>query len=353
VKEGGYDEASLTSLSTADYSCIAPLVKKVMALEPEKVSLSVSSLRAYGLGEELLDEIQKVRATGLTFAPEAGTAAHARRGEQERHRGAAHGDRRARVLARVVEDEALLHDRPADRDRRGRARASSRRAGRRGTIGRACRRARRADGDGERVDARPKPHTPFQWCAMDTYDEIGRKQGCCARRGASGQGRPADARVATGAPSRACSPAATARLADVIEHAYRAGARFDSWEERLDRNAWRSAFASTPSTSACGSAPSPSTARLPWDHLDVGLEDGFLLREYRKAMQNRLSPPCGKAAGMFIHHTNLEDATPTTRKLVCYDCGVACDLTNMRQERIVYLDTLMAKVRPRPPRGPR
>jgi radical SAM superfamily enzyme YgiQ (UPF0313 family) len=74
VKEGGYDEASLTSLSTADYSCIAPLVKKVMErLKGEKVSLSVSSLRAYGLGEELLDEIQSVRATGLTFAPEAGT----------------------------------------------------------------------------------------------------------------------------------------------------------------------------------------------------------------------------------------------------------------------------------------
>ncbi|MET0340543.1 MAG: TIGR03960 family B12-binding radical SAM protein, partial [Polyangiales bacterium] len=74
VREGGYDEASLTSLSTADYSAISPLVREVMQkLEKERVSLSVSSLRAYGLTEELLDEIQKVRATGLTFAPEAGT----------------------------------------------------------------------------------------------------------------------------------------------------------------------------------------------------------------------------------------------------------------------------------------
>lgn len=70
----GYDEVALTSLSTADYSCVSPLVREVMRrLEKEKVSLSVSSLRAYGLDEELLDEIQKVRATGLTFAPEAGT----------------------------------------------------------------------------------------------------------------------------------------------------------------------------------------------------------------------------------------------------------------------------------------
>jgi radical SAM family uncharacterized protein len=74
VKNGGYDETSLTALSTADVSCITPLVKKVMGeLKQQQVSLSISSLRAYGLNEELLDEISSVRATGLTFAPEAGT----------------------------------------------------------------------------------------------------------------------------------------------------------------------------------------------------------------------------------------------------------------------------------------
>src|SRR5260370_37197171 len=74
VKKSGFDEVSLTSLSTADYSCISPLIKKVVEkLEPENVSLGVSSLRAYGLEEDVLDEIGKVRATGLTFAPEAGT----------------------------------------------------------------------------------------------------------------------------------------------------------------------------------------------------------------------------------------------------------------------------------------
>ena len=52
----------------------------------------------------------------------------------------------------------------------------------------------------------------------------------------------------------------------------------------------------------------PATARLPWDHIDVGLEEGFLLREYRKAMKNRLSLPCGKVAGAFVHATNLQDA---------------------------------------------
>ena len=74
VKKGGYDETSLTSLSTADYSCVTPLVKTAMAkLRDEKVSLSVSSLRAYGLNDDLLAEMATMRAGGPTFAPEAGT----------------------------------------------------------------------------------------------------------------------------------------------------------------------------------------------------------------------------------------------------------------------------------------
>ena len=76
--------------------------------------------------------------------------------------------------------------------------------------------------------------------------------------------------------------------------------------------------------------------------LRFGLEDGFLATEYRKALQSRLSPPCGKVAGMFVHHTNLQDSVADKRKLVCYDCGVACDLSAMRGERLVYLKKLGA-----------
>ncbi|HEY0483878.1 MAG TPA: TIGR03936 family radical SAM-associated protein, partial [Kofleriaceae bacterium] len=94
----------------------------------------------------------------------------------------------------------------------------------------------------------------------------------------------------------------------------------------------------------------PVTARLPWDHIDVGLEDGFLLSEYRKALKGRASPPCGKIAGMLIHHTNLAEAEPDRRKLVCYDCGVACDLSKMRDDRLVALRALGA-TEPPAPRG--
>jgi radical SAM-linked protein len=58
---------------------------------------------------------------------------------------------------------------------------------------------------------------------------------------------------------------------------------------------------------------------------------------------SRLSPPCGKAAGEFVHHTNLDDAEADSRKLVCYDCGVACDLSAMKRERLVQLTKLGAR----------
>src|SRR5262249_40013408 len=74
IERGGYDETSLTSLSTADYTCLEPLVKILGSeLERRKVSFSVSSLRASGVSESLAREIARVRKTGFTIAPEAGT----------------------------------------------------------------------------------------------------------------------------------------------------------------------------------------------------------------------------------------------------------------------------------------
>src|SRR5690606_36205757 len=64
---------------------------------------------------------------------------------------------------------------------------------------------------------------------------------------------------------------------------------------------------------------------------------------YRKATASRVSPPCGKPAGAQVHHTTIEAAQAETKRLVCYDCGVACDLGEMREERIVALRSLSAR----------
>jgi radical SAM-linked protein len=93
----------------------------------------------------------------------------------------------------------------------------------------------------------------------------------------------------------------------------------------------------------------PVTSKLPWDHIDVGLEPGFLAKEYKKALKNRLSPPCGKAVGQFVHHTSADEHDADAKKLVCYNCGVACDLGAMRTERrdfLLKLGALTKKVRP-------
>src|SRR4029078_4613073 len=82
----------------------------------------------------------------------------------------------------------------------------------------------------------------------------------------------------------------------------------------------------------------PVSARLPWSHIDIGLEDDFLAKEYRKALKDRLSPPRGKPFKKLLHPSSVAAAEEAAAaKLICYDCGIACDLGAMKQERLFYL----------------
>ncbi|HEY5317754.1 MAG TPA: TIGR03936 family radical SAM-associated protein, partial [Solirubrobacteraceae bacterium] len=127
-----------------------------------------------------------------------------------------------------------------------------------------------------------------------------------------------------------------------------------SWEDQKKIGIWEDAFTAEGVDVAKYLGTIPVSARLPWDHIDVGLEEGFLLREYRKALKDRLSLPCGKVAGAFVHATNLKEASEEDRKLVCYDCGIACDLGAMREQRLVMLRKLGAhEPRPAAPPSPR
>ncbi|MDH3485548.1 MAG: TIGR03960 family B12-binding radical SAM protein [Myxococcales bacterium] len=347
VSEAGYDEASLTSLSTADYSAIAPLVQKsVAALASRQVSLNVSSLRAYGLSEDVLDDMKTQRAGGLTFAPEAGS------------------QRMRDVVNKNVTDSQLMETAKRvfsrgwskmklyfmiglpteeDEDVRDIVRTGAR----------ALEVAREVQGNKRaRVTVSvsthvPKPHTPFQWCAMDSHEEIVRKQSLLRDEAATTRVKlkmhDSDGSWLEGMLARG-----DRRLGEVIHGAYRRGARFDSWDERLDLDAWSASLAEVGLDPAPFLGTVPIDARLPWDHIDVGLAPGFLAREYRKSVRNRLSPPCGKTIGRFVHHTNAQEADADRRRLVCYDCGVACDLTQMREERLVFLKRMDA-LDPRPP----
>ena len=354
VKKNGYDEASLTSLSTADYSCIAPLVKKVAdALAPKHVSLGVSSLRAYGLDENVLDDMARVRATGVTFAPEAGTqrmrdVVNKNVTEEQLMQTA------ERVFSRGWQSMKLYFMIGLPTEREEDVRAIPQVGGRARATGKRVKKALGAPG-APKVTVSvsthvPKPHTPFQWCAMDAPDSVRQKQ-----RWLDEEARAAGVELRVHDCDTSWLEAVFARgdrsLAAVLEHAYRHGARFDSWEDQKKIGVWEEAFRAHGIDPAKYLGTIPVSARLPWDHIDVGLEDGFLLREYRKALKDQLSLPCGKVAGAFVHAANLRDAHSDARNLVCYDCGIACDLGAMREQRLVFLRNLGA-LEPRPPAPP-
>ncbi|CAN5521954.1 hypothetical protein BH09MYX1_BH09MYX1_15310 [soil metagenome] len=350
VKKSGYDEASLTSLSTADYSCIAPLIKKVTdRLAPERVSLGVSSLRAYGLEEPVLDDIARVRASGITFAPEAGS---------QRMRDVVNKNvteeqlmtTAERIFSRNWSSMKLYFMIGLPTEEESDVREIVRVGGRARVVGKRMKRERKQSPPTVTVSVSthvPKPHTPFQWCAMDNATTVREKQRWLIEEQRQHVGVDLRMHDSEGSWLEAVFSRGDRSLGDVLESAYEAGARFDSWEDQLKLPIWEAAFEKHGVEPARFLGTIPVTSRLPWTHIDVGLEDGFLLSEYRKALKNRLSLPCGKAAGMFIHHTNLAAANADERRLVCYDCGVACDLGAMRDERLVYLCKLGAEA-PRP-----
>jgi radical SAM-linked protein len=344
LEKSGQDEVSLTALSTADVSSISPLIKRLAEkTAPERVSLGVASLRAYGLAEDLIDDIRKVRATGLTFAPEAGTQ-RMRDVINKNVTEAQLLETAERVFGRGIDAMKLyfIIGLPTEEDEDVHGIVA---------VGRnALATGKRVSNGRPKVTVSvsthvPKPHTPFQWCAMDPIEEIARKQQLLRDdvRGVSGlklRTHDATTTVLEGVLARG-----DRTLADVIERAYQAGAIFDSWEEHLKMDLWQEALSHFGIDSNRYLGTIPVTARVPWDHIDVGLEDGFLAREYRKALASRLSPPCGKVKGMFVHHTNVADAAADARRLVCYDCGVACDLGKMREDRIGFLRKMGAETR--------
>ena len=347
LDKSGQDEVSLTALSTADVSCISPLIKQLVEkTAPERISLSVASLRAYGLAEDLLDDMRKVRASGLTFAPEAGTQ-RMRDVINKNVTEAQLMETAERVFSRGFDKMKLyfIIGLPTEEDEDVRGIIA---------VG------KNALNVGKRVGKKPtvtvsvsthvpKPHTPFQWCAQDSFDDVMRKQEILRDDASRVKGLKLRVHESTASVLEGVLARGDRKLGPVIERAFLHGARFDSWDDQLKLEAWKEALAFYGIEIAPYLGTIPVTARLPWDHFDIGLEEGFLAREYRRALASRSSPPCGKVAGMFVHHTNVADAASDARKLVCYDCGIACDMTKMRSERVVFLTKLGATERVRLP----
>jgi radical SAM family uncharacterized protein/radical SAM-linked protein len=344
IRKGGYDETSLASLSPADYSCVTPLVRRAMAkLREEKVSLSVSSLRAYGLDEELLGDLAAGGITGLTFSPEAGTQrmrdlVNKNVTEEDivesAHRVFSRGHQRMKLYFMIGLPTETDEDVVGIIETAARVQQVGRRY------------LRSAKVVASVSTFVPKPHTPLQWVAMDSHDETARKHALLVEharrlrvelRMHDNPQSHLEAIFARG--DRAC--------ADLLERGFRLGCRFDGWDEVFRVDLWDQAIAEEKAEH--GFEPGrylgamAEDARLPWSHIDVGVDVEFLRKEMRKALRYQVAPPCGKAVGALLHPASVADAEAAgARKLVCYDCGVACDLDGMKQQRLFFLRRMNA-----------
>ncbi|MEZ4485625.1 MAG: TIGR03960 family B12-binding radical SAM protein [Syntrophotaleaceae bacterium] len=289
LAHSGFDEVSLLSLSTGDYSCIGPLMKSLMdRYREERVAISLPSLRVGSLTSELMEEIKKVRKTGFTLAPEAGSE----RLRQLINKGITEEDLLATADSafalgwRVIKLYFMIGlptEQEADLAAIVELAARVKRIGK-GTPG-------GADVNVSVSTLVPKPHTPFQWQRQIGIEETLAKQDALRQQLRSKKLRlkwhEAQLSFVEGVFARG-----DRRLAPVLERALALGCRFDSWREPFRFDLWQQAFAD------CGIDPNwylrerATDEILPWDHIDCGVSRQYLLDEWQRALGGAATVDC-------------------------------------------------------------
>lgn len=292
----GYDEISLLSLSTGDYSEIHHLVPEIIdGMEEQHVSVSLPSLRIDSFLKEDLEKMQSIRKAGLTLAPEAGT---------QRLRDVINKNVTEEDLFRACRDAfsagwtsvklyfMLGLPTETDEDILG--------------IAELCRKVSRIfyelpkeqRGKGLRLSASvstfvPKPFTPFQWCPQVPLDEIRRRQQLLREAMKGIRGVEFHCHLSQLSVLEAAFSRGDRKLADILQTAYQMGCRFDSWSEHFREKAWREAFSlhGTSMEAYAQWAPEPG-APLPWSHIDILVTERYLRREYEKALSGTTTRDC-------------------------------------------------------------
>ena len=293
----GYEELSLSSLSTSDHGQLEELLDDLNEWAPkEHVSLSLPSLRVDNFSQSLIEKTTKVRKSGLTFAAEAGT---------QRLRNV--------INKNVTWDEIektctiafnagytsvklyFMMGLPTETldDIKGIADTAQQ------VVDLFYKIPNRPKGKGVQVTISvacfvPKPDTPFQFCAQDRRESLREKQkyllSCVHSRKIKVNYHDSTTSVLEGVFAKG-----DRRLGRVIETAFENGAFFDTWEEYFNYDRWLDAF------KTCGLDPDFYNYRTigldevtPWDHLDVGVTKAHLVREYNKALEAKTTQPCNR-----------------------------------------------------------
>lgn len=296
----GYEELSLSSLSTSDHSEIDEMLTKLLEVtEKKRVSMSLPSLRVDNFSDALMEKIKRIRKSGLTFAPEAGT------------------QRLRDVINKNVSDEEIMNTAEiafsggyfnvklyfmmglpteTDDDIAGIADIADR------IIELFFKNPDRPRGKMVQVSVSiatfvPKPFTPFEFEPQATEEEVRHKQEHLVS-----SINPRNARrikvswhefrisQLEGVLARG-----DRKLSDVIYEAWKNGSRFDSWSDRFKWECWEAAF------EKYGIAPEFYASRrrdydeiMPWDHLNYMVDKSFLIREHKKALKAETTQHCRK-----------------------------------------------------------
>ena len=294
----GYDEISLTSLSTSDHGQLEELLDDMLEWTgKEHVSMSLPSLRIDNFSQSLVEKTSRVRKSGLTFAPEAGT---------QRLRDVINKN----VTMEEIEKTCTLAfdagytsvklyfmmGLPTEtlEDIEGIAQTAQR------VVELFYQNPNRPKGKSVQVSISvacfvPKPHTPFEFVPQDTQEALQKKQQHLLH---SVKSRKISVSYHDSRTSflEAVFAKGDRRLGAVLLEAFRRGCYFDSWEEHFRFDTWMQVFRDMgvdPAFYANRALGFDET--LPWDHLDYGVTKQYLIREYEKAMQARTTQPCNRA----------------------------------------------------------
>ena len=298
VSATGYDEISLMSLSSGDYSCLPELAHEMVERYAQRrVRISLPSQRIDNVLTDTLKETQKVKKTGLTLAPEAGT----QRLRDVINKGVTEED-----LMRSVTDAFeqgwssvklyFMLGLPTETDEDVLGIADLARKVRRCYF--SVPKEKRAPGLRITVSASvfvPKNFTPFQWAAQLNYDEVVRRQQLLKEELRSVKGVDFKYHAPDVSYIEAVFARGDRRLADALEKAYRMGCRMDGWSDQFRYDLWLKAFGECgldPDFYACRERSTDET--LPWDHLDCGVTKAFLKREWEKAQRGEITHDCRK-----------------------------------------------------------
>ncbi|MFW6264828.1 MAG: TIGR03960 family B12-binding radical SAM protein [Bacillota bacterium] len=299
LENTGYEEISLSSLSTMDYSGIADLIRTLSnRYEDKKISISLPSLRVDRFSVNLAKEVQRVRKSGLTFAPEAGS----QRLRDVINKGVSEEDLYAAVKGAFEEGWSTIKlyfmlGLPTEtiEDLAGIDQLAKKVL----KMGRQIR--QQSSKKMKRIMIHisvstfvPKPFTPFQWMKMVSKEEIIEKQEYLMNnlkgKGLNFSWNEPDLSLLEGVFSRG-----DRRLAPVLKTAWEKGCKFDGWNEHFSIENWQEAFAENNLLIEDYLRERDIDEILPWDHINMGVSKRFLKKEYDVARDETLTEDCRTA----------------------------------------------------------